>query len=97
MIFKKKEPPKAKPRRFRKYFWAVVILFHIGGFMASIHAVVSVRTPQGAIAWAVSLNTFPYVSLPAYLVFGRTRFKGYVAARRDDKEAWCLRAGLRRC
>ena len=47
----------------------------------------STRTSQGAIAWAVSLNTFPYLAVPAYWVFGRSKFQGYVVARRtkDDR------------
>jgi len=44
------------------------------------------RTSQGAIAWVVSLNTFPYVAVPAYWLLGRSRFQGYVTARQaDDK------------
>jgi cardiolipin synthase len=39
------------------------------------------RTPQGAIAWAVSLNTFPYVAVPAYWVFGSFEFDDYLKAR----------------
>ena len=45
---------------------ATLIVFHVVGFLSSVHAVMSTRTPQGAIAWAVSLNTFPYVAVPAY-------------------------------
>jgi len=41
----------------------------------------STRTSQGAIAWVVSLNTFPYLAVPAYWVFGRSTFRGYVTAR----------------
>lgn len=82
-----KEKSTEEPhKRSRKRLWVVVILFHIGGLIASVHAVETVRTPQGAVAWAVSLNTFPYAALPAYLVFGRSRFEGYVAARRDSTE-----------
>ena len=44
------------------------------------------RTSQGAIAWVISLNTFPYVSVPAYWVFGRSKFAGYVSARRSSDE-----------
>jgi len=58
-----------------------VVGFHVLGFVSSIHAVMSTRTPQGAIAWAVSLNTFPYIAVPAYWVLGRSRFQGYVTAR----------------
>jgi cardiolipin synthase len=43
-----------------------------------------VRTAQGTIAWVFALNTVPYVSVPAYWVFGRSKFQGYVLARRDD-------------
>ena len=52
------------------------------GILTAIHAVMTVRTSQGAIAWAVSLITFPPISLPLYFVFGRNRFEGYVQARR---------------
>ncbi|MDX1556024.1 MAG: cardiolipin synthase [Xanthomonadales bacterium] len=50
--------------------------FYIAGIVAAIDAVMSTRTSQGAIAWAVSLVTFPFVAVPAYLVFGRRRFEG---------------------
>jgi cardiolipin synthase len=46
----------------------------------------SSRTPQGSIAWAVSLITLPYVSVPAYWVFGRNKFNGYVRARQSELE-----------
>ena len=59
----------------------VIVLFHILGLISSIHAIMSTRTAQGAIAWAVSLNTFPYVAVPAYWVLGRSRFQGYTTAR----------------
>ncbi|MHC5003410.1 MAG: cardiolipin synthase [Planctomycetota bacterium] len=61
---------------------AAVLLFHLLGVVSSVHAVMSTRTSQGAIAWAVSLNTFPYLAVPAYWVLGRSRFRGYVVARR---------------
>jgi len=55
---------------------------HILGAVSAIHALMSTRTSQGAIAWVVSLITFPYVALPAYWVLGRSKFRGYVVARR---------------
>ena len=63
---------------------AVVIVAHILGFVSSIDAVWNTRTSQGAIAWAVVLNTLPYVAVPAYWVFGRSRFQGYVTARQGE-------------
>ena len=62
----------------------IVLVFHVMGLLSSIHAIMTTRTEQGAIAWAVSLNTFPYVAVPAYWVLGRSRFQGYVAARRGE-------------
>jgi cardiolipin synthase len=56
--------------------------WHLLGLLTSIHAILGVRTSQGAIAWAVSLNTFPYIAVPAYWVFGRSDFQGYVVLRR---------------
>ncbi|MCC6233403.1 MAG: cardiolipin synthase [Verrucomicrobiales bacterium] len=55
---------------------------HLAGALTSVRAVMEVRTAQGAIAWAISLNTFPYLAVPAYWVFGRSRFEGYQVARR---------------
>ena len=42
------------------------------------------RTAQGAVAWAVALIGFPYIALPLFWIFGRSRFEGYVIARRSD-------------
>ncbi len=46
-----------------------------------------VRTPQGTIAWVFALNTVPYVSVPAYWIFGRSKFEGYALARQKDLAA----------
>ncbi|WP_148254032.1 cardiolipin synthase [Aidingimonas lacisalsi] len=59
----------------------VLFLVHLLGALSSIMALMSSRTSQGAIAWIISLVTFPYVALPAYWIFGRPRFYGYVSAR----------------
>ena len=66
---------------------ALVVLFHTTGFLSSIHSIMSTRTSQGAIAWAVSLNTFPYLAVPAYWILGRSKFEGYVIARRSKDAA----------
>jgi cardiolipin synthase len=62
----------------------LVIVFEVLGIVSAVHAVMSVRTPQGAIAWAVSLVAIPYVAVPAYWVFGRNKFAGYVLARQNE-------------
>src|SRR5881296_1580757 len=61
-----------------------IIFAHLAGALTSVRAIMEVRTAQGAIAWTVALNTVPYVSVPAYWIFGRTKFQGYVIARRSD-------------
>ncbi len=64
----------------------VVVVFHVLGAVSAVHAVMSTRTSQGAIAWAVSLVTFPYLAVPAYWVLGRSKFQGYVVARRTSDD-----------
>ncbi|QKT04154.1 cardiolipin synthase [Ectothiorhodospiraceae bacterium 2226] len=73
-------------RRWRRWF-VVAALAHLIGFVSSLDALMSTRTPQGAVAWIVSLNAMPYVAVPAYWVFGRSKFQGYVIARRDEDSA----------
>ncbi len=62
---------------------ALAALVHLSGLLSAIHAVAWVRTPQGAIAWAISLATFPWLALPLYWIFGRNRFHGYAEALRS--------------
>jgi len=59
-----------------------ILVMHVIGFFQSISAVMETRTPQGAIAWAISLNTIPYVAVPAYAVFGDSDFENYVTTRK---------------
>jgi len=59
-------------------------IMHLLGFICSVRALFSVRTPQGAIAWIVSLNALPIIAVPAYLVFGRSKFKGFIFARQSE-------------
>lgn len=60
------------------------------GVLAAIDAIMAARTAQGAVAWALALITFPFLAVPAYAVFGRSRFRGFVeawAAHRDHLDA----------
>lgn len=65
----------------------IATVLHGLGILSAIDAMMSARSPQGSIAWAFALTTFPYVALPSYWVFGRKRFHGYVVARRQGDEA----------
>ena len=62
---------------------ALIVIAHVLGILSAIDAIMTTRTAQGAIAWSVSLIGFPYVAVPAYWVFGRRNFQGYVESRRD--------------
>lgn len=65
-------------------FIAIWALVHLIGALTSIRAIMDVRTPQGTIAWVTALNATPFISVPAYWVFGRSKFEGYVLTRRTD-------------
>jgi cardiolipin synthase len=68
---------------------AIVAAFYIAGIVFAVEAAMKVRTAQGAVAWSVSLVSFPFVAVPAYLVLGRSKFEGMSEAfesRRDEFE-----------
>ncbi|MEA3292659.1 MAG: phospholipase D-like domain-containing protein, partial [Pseudomonadota bacterium] len=62
----------------------ILVLIQVMGLISSVHAILRTRTSQGAIAWVVSLNTLPIVAVPAYWFLGRSKFQGYVDARRSN-------------
>ncbi len=59
----------------------VVVLFYIMAIVSALEAILSARTSQGAIAWAISLLTLPILTVPLYLIFGRNKFDGYLEQR----------------
>lgn len=81
--------PQAARRRSRRGRVAAlcVLAAHALGLLSSVQALLSARTSQGAIAWIVSLNTFPYLAVPAWWVFGRSKFEGYVLGRQAEDSA----------
>ncbi|GAB7523799.1 hypothetical protein PBS_27840 [Paraburkholderia sp. 2C] len=70
----------------------LIFICHLLGVIAACHAVLHTRTSQGAIAWAVSLVAMPYLTLIPYLFLGRSKFAGYVDARRFGNELLRTRA-----
>jgi len=67
----------------------IVTVFYLAGIILAIEAAMTVRTAQGAVAWSVSLVSFPFVAVPAYLVLGRSKFEGMAEAyesRSDEFE-----------
>ncbi|NNL06817.1 MAG: cardiolipin synthase, partial [Gammaproteobacteria bacterium] len=74
------------PRK-KRMIAGIVAVFYFAGIIFAIEATMKVRTAQGTIAWSVSLVSFPFVAVPAYLVFGRSKFEGMSEAfesRRDE-------------
>ena len=61
-------------------------LTHLLGLATAVDAVMHARTPQGGTAWALTLIYLPYVALPAYWIFGRSKFEGYIDARRMESK-----------
>src|SRR5579859_172554 len=64
----------------------LLVLLHLAGMVAAMHAVMNTRTPQGAFAWALGLVLLPYITLVPYLYLGRSRFHGYVDLHRLRRE-----------
>jgi len=68
-------------------FWLLtLVLLHLLGLFSAFHAVMTTRTSQGAVAWSISLLTIPYVALPLYWLFGRSKFHGYTQARQKAEK-----------
>ncbi len=65
------------------FFAAVIYLL---GVVFAIEAIMKARTPTGAIAWSLALASFPFLSVPLYLVLGRNRFQGMVEAYQENAE-----------
>lgn len=72
--------------QYSPYIAHLLVLIQFLGIVAAVHAVLTVRTAQGAIAWATSLVFMPLLTLLPYLVFGRSRFDAYIGARRQANE-----------
>ncbi len=70
-------------RRRGRRLAALLAVAHVLGAVSSVHALMATRTPQGSVAWIVSLNTLPVVAVPAYWVLGRSKFQGYVTIRQE--------------
>lgn len=64
----------------------LLLLAEILGMATAVHAIRTVRSSQASIAWAVSLLTFPVLTLPAYWIFGRNKFSGYVETLRKGHD-----------
>jgi cardiolipin synthase A/B len=68
----------------------VVMAAYVAGALSAINAAMTARTSTGAVAWVIVLLSVPFVAVPAYWVFGRSKFEGFAeayAAKRDQIDA----------
>ncbi|TWI70751.1 cardiolipin synthase [Desulfobotulus alkaliphilus] len=63
----------------------VVFLVEVLAIFMAVHAVMYARSSQGAVAWMIALITFPWLTIPLYLIFGRNKFQGYAEALRQGQ------------
>lgn len=54
------------------------------GAIHAAHAVLTARSPEGSIAWALSLIFFPWLAVPLYWIFGRNKFDQYAEVIRES-------------
>lgn len=59
----------------------VVITVYVLALLSAARAVLYSRTAQGSMAWVLALLLMPFLTLPFYWVFGRSKFEGYVGRR----------------
>lgn len=62
---------------------AIIAAAYTFAFFLACYAIWRARSPQGAIAWVISLLSLPFITIPLYLIFGRNRFYGYVRERKE--------------
>lgn len=59
-----------------------IVVSYILGIICAAMAILRSRTPQGATAWVMSLLSFPFITVPIYILMGKNKFEGYGNRRR---------------
>jgi cardiolipin synthase len=65
----------------------IVALVYVASLVCIYRILMTYRTAQGALAWVIALLALPWITLPLFLLIGRSRFGGYIKARRMGDEA----------
>lgn len=71
---------------------AFAAIFSVLGVYFAVRAMLNTRTPQGSVAWIFSLLFMPFVAVPAYYIFGKRKFEGYIEARRRENKKFRSKA-----
>lgn len=56
------------------FFLCILYLF---GFSLALNSLFESRTPQGSMAWFLSLTCLPFISIPLYFFFGKKKIDNY--------------------
>ena len=59
----------------------LVIAVYALAIYSATRAILHTRTAQGSMAWVLALLLMPFLTLPFYWVFGRSKFYGYISRR----------------
>lgn len=59
----------------------LAFVFYLVAAVCAVREVLNSRSSQGSIAWLLSLFFIPYVTVPAYLIFGWRSFDDYARIR----------------
>lgn len=72
-------------------FALIVLAIELVAIASAIHALFTVRTAQGTVAWVIGLIAFPWLGLPLYWFFGSRRFEAH--SRQSPKNRFCTATG----
>lgn len=54
-----------------------LIIIYLAGFYFAVRSIFESRTPQGSMAWILSLVCLPFFSIPIYLLCGKKKIDNY--------------------
>lgn len=57
--------------------FVIIVIFYIVGIVLAGNAIFQSRTPQGTMAWLIALIFVPFISVPAFFLFGKKRIDDY--------------------
>jgi len=64
-------------------FSGLFVVVELIAIASAVHALFTVRTAQGTVAWVVGLVAFPWLALPLYWFFGSRRFDAHSRAMKE--------------
>jgi cardiolipin synthase len=60
-----------------RYIVLGVVILYITGFYLALRSIFESRTPQGSMAWILSLVCLPFIAIPIYLLCGKKKIDNY--------------------